>query len=47
LALNWALGTEFPAREEDPEDDDRSPTEPAADERARVIALLSPAPVDG
>jgi DNA processing protein len=43
--LGTQLGTALPAREQDPEDDDRSPTEPAADERARVIALLSPAPV--
>jgi DNA processing protein len=43
--LSTQLGTALPAREQDPEDDDRSPTEPAADERARVIALLSPAPV--
>jgi DNA processing protein len=43
--LGIQLGTALPAREQDPEDDDRSPTEPAADERARVIALLSPAPV--
>jgi DNA processing protein len=43
--LGTQLGTALPAREQDPKDDDRSPTEPAADERARVIALLSPAPV--
>ena len=40
------MGTELPARE--PEADDKSAPqgqEPAANERARVIALLSPAPV--
>jgi DNA processing protein len=35
--MGIGLGTELPAREEDPEGDDRSSTEPAADERARVI----------
>jgi DNA processing protein len=43
LGSQW--GNEHPAREEELEDDDKSPAEPAADERARVIALLSPAPV--
>jgi DNA processing protein len=43
LGSQW--GNELPAREEELEDDDKSPAEPAADERARVIALLSPAPV--
>jgi DNA processing protein len=34
-----------PGRAEEAEGDEQSPSEPAADERARVIALLSPAPV--
>jgi DNA processing protein len=38
-------GTGFPAREQDREEHGKSTSEPAADERARVIALLSPAPV--
>jgi len=43
LGSQW--GNELPAREEELEEDDKSPAAPAADERARVIALLSPAPV--
>ena len=39
------LATELPAREQDREEREKSAPEPAADERARVIALLSPAPV--
>jgi DNA processing protein len=39
------LDTELPAREQDRDEHEKSAPEPAADERARVIALLSPAPV--
>jgi DNA processing protein len=44
--LQPIMGIELPAREpETPESDPRLDAEPAADERARIIALLSPAPV--
>jgi DNA processing protein len=43
--LRPILGAELPVREEDAEEDEKLPVEPAADERARVIALLSPTPV--
>jgi DNA processing protein len=44
--LQPILGIELPAREPEPVDGDRQPNvEPAADERAAIIALLSPAPV--
>jgi DNA processing protein len=43
--IGTELGARLPAREEDPDEAERSPAEPAPDERARVIALLSPAPV--
>jgi DNA processing protein len=39
------LGSDLPARAKEAEGNDPSPPEPAADERERVIALLSPAPV--
>jgi len=39
------LETDLPAREQDRDEHEKSAPEPAADERARVIALLSPAPV--
>ncbi len=38
------IGADLPVREEDSEDE-KSNAEPAADERARVVALLSPTPV--
>jgi DNA processing protein len=44
-ALRPIIGADFPAREDDAEEVENSQAEPAADERARVIALLSPAPV--
>jgi predicted Zn-ribbon and HTH transcriptional regulator len=44
-ALRPIIGADFPAREDDAEEVEKSQAEPAADERARVIALLSPAPV--
>jgi len=43
--LRPIIGTELPAREEDAAEAEKSRAEPAPDERARVIALLSPAPV--
>jgi DNA processing protein len=43
--LRPIIGAELPAREEDADEDEKSQAEPAADERARVIALLSPTPV--
>ena len=39
------IGTDLAAREEDIEDDENPQAEPAIDERARVVALLSPTPV--
>ncbi len=44
--LQPIMGFEFPARE--PQTDDAEPAqaaEPAPDERTRIVALLSPAPV--
>jgi DNA processing protein len=43
--LRPIMGAELPVREEDAEESEKLPVEPAADERARVIALLSPTPV--
>jgi DNA processing protein len=44
--LQPILGLELPAREPEAIDDEGAPDlEPAADERARIIALLSPTPV--
>jgi DNA processing protein len=43
--LRPIIGTELPAREDESEREDSAQSEPAADERQRVIALLSPAPV--
>jgi DNA processing protein len=43
--LQPIIGADLPAREDDVEEAEKSPVEPAADERTRVIALLSPAPV--
>jgi DNA processing protein len=43
--LRPILGADLAAREEDPVEEEKSQAEPAADERARVVALLSPAPV--
>src|SRR5262249_18049059 len=43
--IGTQLASDLPGRAEEAEGDDQSPSEPAADERARVIALLSPAPV--
>ena len=40
--LRPIIGTELPAREEDAAEAEKSPAEPAPDERARVIALLKP-----
>jgi len=39
------IGTDLAAREEDIEDGENPQAEPAIDERARVVALLSPTPV--
>jgi DNA processing protein len=43
--LRPIMGAELPVREEDTEENEKILAEPAADERARVIALLSPTPV--
>ena len=43
--IGTGLVNDLPGRAEEAEGDEQSPSEPAADERARVIALLSPAPV--
>jgi DNA processing protein len=44
--LQPIMGFEFPAREPETGDGETAPaTEPAADERTRIVALLSPAPV--
>ena len=43
--LRPIIGADLPAREDDADEAEQSPAEPAPDERARVIALLSPAPV--
>jgi DNA processing protein len=44
--LQPILGLELPAREPEPVDDEGPPDlEPAPDERARIVALLSPTPV--
>jgi DNA processing protein len=43
--LRPIIGGDLPAREEDDDEAERSSAEPAPDERARVISLLSPAPV--
>jgi DNA processing protein len=43
--LRPIIGADLPAREEDAEADESPQVEPAHDDRQRVIALLSPAPV--
>jgi DNA processing protein len=43
--LRPIIGADLPARDDDADEAEQSPAEPAPDERARVIALLSPAPV--
>jgi DNA processing protein len=43
--LRPIIGADLPAREEDAEASESPQVEPAHDERQRVIALLSPAPV--
>jgi DNA processing protein len=43
--LQPILGVELPAREPEPRGSEAAPMEPAADERARIVALLSPTPV--
>ena len=43
--LRPIIGAAHPAREDDAEEAEKLQAEPAPDERARVIALLSPAPV--
>jgi DNA processing protein len=43
--LQPIMGVELPAREPEPRGSEAAPMEPAADERARIVALLSPAPV--
>ena len=43
--LRPIIGAKLPAREEDADEAEKSPAAPAPDERARVIALLNPAPV--
>ena len=43
--LRPIIGAELPAREVDADEAEKSPAAPAPDERARVIALLNPAPV--
>ena len=43
--LRPIIGPDLPAREDDAEEAEKSQAEPAPDERARVIAPLSPAPV--
>ncbi|MBO0716404.1 MAG: DNA-protecting protein DprA, partial [Rhizobiales bacterium] len=43
--LRPIIGADLPAREDDAHEAEKSSAEPAPDERANVIALLSPAPV--
>jgi DNA processing protein len=43
--LRPIIGADLPAREDDADETEKTSAEPAPDERARVIALLSPAPV--
>ena len=43
--LRPIIGGDLPAREDDSDETEKSSAEPAPDERARVIALLGPAPV--
>jgi DNA processing protein len=43
--LRPIIGSDAPLREEEAEDEGKSQAEPAPDERARVVALLSPTPV--
>jgi len=43
--LRPIIGADLPAREDDTDEAEKSRAEPAPDERARVIALLSPTPV--
>ena len=43
--LRPIIGADLPTREDDTDEAEKSQAEPAPDERARVIALLSPAPV--
>jgi DNA processing protein len=43
--LRPIIGADLPAREDDTNEAEKSQAEPAPDERERVIALLSPAPV--
>jgi len=43
--LRPIIGADLPAREDDTGEAEKSPAEPASDERTRVIALLSPTPV--
>ena len=43
--LRPIIGTDLAAREQDVEDGENPQVEPATDERARVVALLSPTPV--
>lgn len=43
--LRPIIGSELPAREQETEQDAKSQADPDPDERGRVIALLSPAPV--
>ena len=43
--LRPIIGAELPAREPEIDKAEESPLDPAPDERARVIALLSPTPV--
>jgi predicted Rossmann fold nucleotide-binding protein DprA/Smf involved in DNA uptake len=40
--LRPIIGGDLPAREDDSDETEKSSAEPAPDERARVIALLSP-----
>ncbi len=43
--MGGMLGADLPVREEDGDEHQKSQAEPAADERARLVALLSPTPV--
>jgi len=43
--LQPIMGLELPAREPEPKDDPIRDAEPASDERARIVGLLSPVPV--
>jgi DNA processing protein len=43
--LRPIIGNDAPLREEDTADKEKSQAEPAPDDRARVVALLSPTPV--